>query len=148
MSEFDLNDSAENLENLENSENPENLGGQSPGVADLSAVPNPVNLGLSNSGDEVVPSLQGFHWKLVARNALVALLPRPWLWWTALGAILRLARPRWWLRLPLLPIPDERYWHFRMSTVYGQQSPGDPYIESVPDAKDVLSYLQWCRAMR
>jgi hypothetical protein len=31
----------------------------------------------------------------------------------------RLRRDGWWRRAPFLPLPDERYWDFRMSTAYG-----------------------------
>jgi hypothetical protein len=33
-----------------------------------------------------------------------------------------LRRRRWWRHAPFLPIPDERYWYFRMSTATGDGS--------------------------
>jgi hypothetical protein len=65
----------------------------------------------------------------------------PSLWWTALGALRRLAAPGWWGRRPYLPLPDERLWAFRMVTAYG--SP-----DAEPTQDDVVSYLEWCRGER
>jgi len=69
----------------------------------------------------------------------LAVSRRPGLWPTALGALIRLAEPGWWRRSPHLPYPDTRLWSFRMITAYG-----DP--DAVPDADDVVSYLEWCRS--
>jgi hypothetical protein len=68
-----------------------------------------------------------------------AVLRRPDLWWTALGALIRLARPGWWRTGRRLPLPDARLWAFRMVTAYGD--PG-----ATPEAADVLAYLEWCRS--
>lgn len=68
-----------------------------------------------------------------------AVVGRPGLWWTALGALRRLAAPGWWRTRPHLPLPDGRLWGFRMVTAYG--SP-----DRTPDAVDVISYLEWCRS--
>jgi hypothetical protein len=68
----------------------------------------------------------------------VAVLGRPALWFTALGQVGRLARPRWWRRWPLLPVPDREYLRFRLQTQYG-----DPDRE--PEPADVVAYLRWCR---
>jgi hypothetical protein len=35
----------------------------------------------------------------------------------------RLRREGWYRRVPFLPLPDERYWHFRMVTVNGTSGP-------------------------
>jgi hypothetical protein len=70
---------------------------------------------------------------------LLAVLVRPDLWWSGLGAVRRLAAPGWWKSSPYLPMPDERLWGFRMVTAYG--SP-----HAVPDAADVISYLKWCKS--
>lgn len=63
---------------------------------------------------------------------------RPWLWATALRQVARLARPGWWHRLPLLPLPDAAWWAFRMETAYG-----DP--AALPPTRDLGAYLEWCR---
>jgi len=67
---------------------------------------------------------------------------RPKFWLVALTAVLRLARPRWWRRWPLLPLPDPSYWRFRLVTAYG--GVGD----AAPSADDALAYLRWCQRMR
>jgi hypothetical protein len=64
---------------------------------------------------------------------------RPDLWWSALGALRRLAVPGWWRRRPYLPVPDARLWDFRMLTAYGR-------ADADPRADDVRSYLAWCRS--
>jgi hypothetical protein len=68
-----------------------------------------------------------------------AVAGRPDLWWTALGALRRLAAPGWWRSRPRLPLPDGPLWRFRMVTAYGRP-------DAVPERSDVLSYLEWCRA--
>jgi hypothetical protein len=68
-----------------------------------------------------------------------ALVLRPDLWWTALGALRRLAAPDWWRSRPYLPLPDAGWWGFRMVTAYGRP-------DGVPVPADVVSYLEWCRA--
>jgi hypothetical protein len=64
-------------------------------------------------------------------------LARPGLWLTALGQAARLARPRWWARVPFLPVPDPDYLRFRFETQYGSGGRPDPY--------DLVTYLEWCR---
>jgi hypothetical protein len=64
---------------------------------------------------------------------------RPDLWWTALGALRRLAPPGWWSSPSHLPLPDGRLWAFRMVTAYGRP-------DQVPDRSDVVAYLEWCRS--
>jgi hypothetical protein len=67
------------------------------------------------------------------------LLARPSLWGTAVRQVFVLAPAGWWRRAPHLPVPDRDYLRFRLQTAYG-----DPDRE--PDAGDVITYLQWCRA--
>ena len=68
----------------------------------------------------------------------VAVLARPGLWATAIGQVVRLARPGWWHRWPPVPAPDPEYLRFRLQTQYG-----DPECE--PEPEDALAYLHWCR---
>jgi hypothetical protein len=68
-----------------------------------------------------------------------AVVGRPDLWWTALGALRRLAAPGWWTSRPYLPLPDGRLWEFRMVTAYGRP-------DQIPDRADVISFLEWCRS--
>jgi hypothetical protein len=77
-----------------------------------------------------------WHWW-----AIGAVLVRPGLWWVAVRQLFRLARRGWWRRWPLLPLPDADYLAFRLTTQYG-----DP--DHVPEARDVITYLEWCRANR
>lgn len=78
---------------------------------------------------------------MTARTALAtaaAVARRPWLWGTAVRQALRLAPNGWWRRPPFLPLPDRRYLAFRLSTQYG--SP-----DHVPEPRDLVDYLAWCR---
>jgi hypothetical protein len=72
-----------------------------------------------------------------ARGAL-AVVGRPVLWPTAARQWLR-AMPRgWWRRPPFLPRPDRAYLRFRLETQYG--------TGGAPAARDLVTYLEWCRA--
>ncbi|MGH9096918.1 MAG: hypothetical protein ACRDWB_05795 [Acidimicrobiales bacterium] len=85
------------------------------------------------SGESSVPS------PAAVRTVIAAVLVRPTLWLTAMGAVSRLAAPGWWRRRPFLPLPDSRLWGFRMVTAYGRP-------DATPDADDVVAYLEWCRS--
>jgi hypothetical protein len=65
------------------------------------------------------------------------LLLRPSLWFTAGRQLRRTVAARWWLRWPFLPLPDATYVRYRMETAYG--------TSGVPNAADVMTYLEWCR---
>ena len=68
------------------------------------------------------------------------LAARPSLWSTATRQVFRLAKPSWWRQRPFLPLPDERFLMFRLTTMYGGD--GSPTI--VPE--DIIEWLHWCRA--
>jgi hypothetical protein len=68
-----------------------------------------------------------------------AVLRRPSLWGTAVREVRVLAPPGWWRTPPFLPVPDRAYLRFRLETAYGDQRHG-------PEARDVVTYLRWCRA--
>lgn len=70
---------------------------------------------------------------------LVAIVVRPWLWWTALRQLGRIVRRGWWRRRPFLPIPDRDYLRFRWETQYGTGA------RPATVAADVVTYLEWCR---
>jgi hypothetical protein len=70
---------------------------------------------------------------------VAAVLMRPDLWWTAIGELKRMAPRQWWRSSPFLPLPDRRFWEFRMVTAYGR-------CDAVPGRADVVSFLEWCRA--
>jgi hypothetical protein len=81
-------------------------------------------------------------WGPAARSTLRAVLPHPLLWPIAVATVFRLARPGWWRTWPPVPLPDSRYWHFRLVTAYGGSGDGAPTPE------DVVAYLRWCRSAR
>ncbi|HEX3793284.1 MAG TPA: hypothetical protein VHV57_02165 [Acidimicrobiales bacterium] len=83
------------------------------------------------------------QWSRSIPVVLGAVVPRPWLWWSALSAVLRLSRRGWWHRTPFLPVPGEAYWHFRMVTAFGGSGEGGAL-----SGEDVVAYLQWCRRTR
>jgi hypothetical protein len=49
---------------------------------------------------------------------------------SGIGAVFRagwrMRRRQWWTRVPFLPLPDESYWDFRISTVAGRDGDLDP----------------------
>ncbi|MCL4313479.1 MAG: hypothetical protein M1131_05010 [Actinobacteria bacterium] len=63
---------------------------------------------------------------------------RPELLPVAMVQTLRLARSKWWVRFPFLPLPSEEYLTFRIITDYG--SSGDRRELCA----DIVSYLEWC----
>jgi hypothetical protein len=69
-----------------------------------------------------------------------AVAAHPSIWWSALTAVARLSRRRWWRRRPFLPVPGEAYWVFRLVTAFG--GTGE---DAVVRADDVVAYLRWCR---
>jgi hypothetical protein len=97
--------------------------------------------GVSNSSGSGQPA----HRKLGpdARVVLSAVVPRPALWWAALGALVRLSRGGWWHRPPFLPLPGEAYWRFRLVTAFGGTG-----VEAALRPDDVVAYLRWCRRAR
>ena len=74
-----------------------------------------------------------------ALAAVRVLLPRPWLWPTAVRQLVRFAPDGWWKRAPFLPVPDRALLEFRGTTQYGD--PAHP-----ADAEDLRAWLEWCRA--
>ena len=79
-------------------------------------------------------------WYPVKKGDSIWMAPYCQQWATAMGQILRLARPGWWHRPPFLPVPDPGYLRFRLETQYG--SDRDP----IP--ADLVTYLHWCRGFR
>lgn len=53
----------------------------------------------------------------------------------------RLRRRHWWLRAPFLPVPDPRYWEFRLATVLG-----DP--AGTLSASEAVAAAKWALAQR
>jgi hypothetical protein len=72
--------------------------------------------------------------------AFAAVAARPHLWGEAVASSVRMARPGWWRRPPFVPRPDPSYLAFRLETQYG--------ADGAPAPRDLVSYLEWCRAQR
>lgn len=70
------------------------------------------------------------------RSEIVALLRRPHLWGTAVGALASFAPDGWWRRPPFLPIPDRDAVAWRLTTAYGSS-------EATLAEGDLLTYLEW-----
>lgn len=77
----------------------------------------------------------------IGADVVRAVLVRPDLWWTALGAVRRFAAPGWWRRPPWQPRPVPDLWRFRMITAYGD-------ADARPTPGDAVDYLEWCRELR
>jgi hypothetical protein len=82
------------------------------------------------------------RWGPTVSVVVRAVALHPTLWPAAAGVARRLAPPGWWRRPPRLPLPDEDYWRFRLTTAYGLGAAGPP------TAEDVRAYLHWCRGSR
>jgi hypothetical protein len=74
-------------------------------------------------------------------DSILAVVVRPYLWLTALGAATAFAPDGWWRRYPFLPLADPTTLRWRLTTAYG--SPEGPI-----DADDLIAYLQWRRRQR
>ena len=66
----------------------------------------------------------------------------PQLWRASWSQSRRLTPSRWWSRRPHLPLPDARYWRFRLETAYG--GTGD----QEPSSHDLLEVVAWAQAMK
>ncbi|HEY8081786.1 MAG TPA: hypothetical protein VIE15_06810 [Acidimicrobiales bacterium] len=84
----------------------------------------------------------------VSRDAMrvttAIVLRHPTLWWSAAHAAVRFAPRGWWRHAPFLPVPDERYWRFRMETAYGDERAR----VGAEDLDDVLRWAHRARARR
>ena len=99
-------------------------------------------------GSAGTASRAGVRWGRDAAVVARAVLPRPWLWWAALGALRRMARRGWWRQAPFVPLPGEAYWRFRLETAYGGAGEGGPGAGGTLTAPDVVAFLRWCRRSR
>ncbi|MFI5036132.1 MAG: hypothetical protein ACHQFZ_08010 [Acidimicrobiales bacterium] len=68
---------------------------------------------------------------VAARSARAIVLAR---------AAWRLRRDRWWRRAPFLPLPDDRYWQFRLVTAYG--------AHPAPAPRDLVEAARWSLRQR
>ena len=71
-------------------------------------------------------------------HVLASLVRRPSTWWPAVVSAIRFAPRGWWRRPPFLPMPDERYWRFRMETAFGDE-------DAAPDLDDLVTAMRWTR---
>lgn len=71
-------------------------------------------------------------------HTLVALARRPSAWLAAATSVRRFAPRGWWRRPPFLPVPDARYWRFRMQTAFGD-------AEAAPELVDLVTAMHWTR---
>lgn len=51
----------------------------------------------------------------------------------------RLRRQRWWSQSPFLPVPDPRYWEFRLATALGDHARHMSAAEAVAAARWALA---------
>jgi hypothetical protein len=79
--------------------------------------------------------------RIATSAALRTVLAHPSLWAPSLAAAVRFAPTGWWHRRPFLPVPDERYWRFRMETAYGDET-------ASVDADDLADVLRWAHRAR
>jgi hypothetical protein len=70
------------------------------------------------------------------RSIALAVLQRPTLWPTAVGAVFAFARVGWWRRAPFLPVPDGELIRWRTATAYGSD-------EADLVTVDVVAYIEW-----
>lgn len=77
----------------------------------------------------------------VLQRAMGVVATRPSLWVLAVAAAVRFAPTGWWHRPPFLPVPDERYWRFRMETAYGDE-------HAVVRAPDLDATIHWSHRAR
>lgn len=76
-----------------------------------------------------------------AGAAAVALVRRPRLWPAAVRQARALVPPGWWRRRPFLPVPDQAWLRFRMTTAYGDAG-------AALDVEDLLTWLAWTDTVR
>jgi hypothetical protein len=74
-------------------------------------------------------------------HAVVSLVRRPSAWCAAVTSAIRFAPRGWWHRRPFLPVPDARYWRFRMETAFGSE-------EAEPGIEDLVTAMHWARRAR
>ncbi|HUD69396.1 MAG TPA: hypothetical protein VMQ40_04075 [Acidimicrobiales bacterium] len=74
-------------------------------------------------------------------HALTSLVRRPTAWWAGATSAIRFAPRGWWRRPPFLPLPDSRYWRFRMETAFGDK-------DAAPELDDLVTAIHWSRQAR
>jgi hypothetical protein len=75
------------------------------------------------------------------RASMAAVRDEPTAAWAIGVGALRFAKRGWWRQAPFLPVPDERYWRFRMETAYGDEG-------AHVSPHDVAEAARWARRAR
>lgn len=57
------------------------------------------------------------------------------------AAAWRLRRSGWWRQPPFMPVPDPRYWKFRIATAFGVEPRS-------PEPREVVDVAKWSRRIR
>jgi hypothetical protein len=78
----------------------------------------------------------------LARGTIPQLLRSPSRLLRAVPAAMALAPRGWWRRPPFLPLPDERYWTFRLETSAGGEG------DVPPSPHEVAEVVDWAKRMR
>lgn len=91
--------------------------------------------------------MAGTAFQLPWAKTALAVVSRPDLWSTAIRALRSHAPSQWWRSSPRLPIPDQEWMQFRLTTAYGSP-PADTAVpgSDVLDAAEVIEWLEWLRA--
>jgi len=71
---------------------------------------------------------------------LMSLIRRPSLWPVTIKQLFKIAKTRWFLSFPFLPIPSKDFIDFRVITYQGDK-------EDFPNAKVVITWLDWVADM-
>jgi hypothetical protein len=80
-------------------------------------------------------------WRQLLRASLTAIRTEPSAATAITVGAVRFAPKGWWRRPPFLPVPDERYWRFRMETAYGEE-------RARVSPHDVAEAARWSARMR
>jgi hypothetical protein len=75
------------------------------------------------------------------RGLVRYLFQRPALVPIVVRAAWRLRANHWWRRAPFLPLPDERYWNFRMTTATGS-------AKGRVSAREMVDAARWSSRQR
>ena len=79
---------------------------------------------------------------LLAHGTVGRILRRPRSIPGAVRASFALAPIGWWRRPPFLPLPDKRYWQFRLETSSGGEG------TTPPSPDEVVEVVEWSQRMR
>ena len=78
---------------------------------------------------------------------LAAIARRPGLWGPALSAARSMAKKKWWLKPPFLPVPDSNWVEFRLVTAYGTTEKPSDLAAKNQRVADVIIWIEWRRRL-